>query len=115
MSTSEASATVSGTGYASFLADHTERTARRTGGVPGPRAAGRPGSSPPPPALASAARERPGTPMYGELSRLWAARGSTLPGVPDPEWHRLVSYRHHQEETERTLRILRLQKNTPAM
>jgi len=51
--------------------------------------------------------------MYGELIRRWAARGKTLPGVPDPEWRRLISYRHHQEETERTLRILRLQKSTP--
>ncbi len=51
--------------------------------------------------------------MYGELIRRWAARGKTLPGAPDPEWRRLTSYRHHQEETERTLRILRLQKSTP--
>lgn len=51
--------------------------------------------------------------MFGKLIRLWAARGRTLPGVPDPEWHRLSSYRNHLEETERTLRMLRLQKNTP--
>ncbi|MFF9689354.1 hypothetical protein [Streptomyces sp. NPDC014623] len=51
--------------------------------------------------------------MYGKLFRTWVARGHTLPGVPDPEWHRLTSYRHHQEETERTLRILRLQKIMP--
>jgi len=51
--------------------------------------------------------------MFRKLSRLWAARGRTLPGVPDPDWHRLASYRHHQEETERTLRILRLQESMP--
>ncbi len=49
------------------------------------------------------------TPLYGELVNLWAARGATLPGAPDPDWRRLVSYRHFQEETEETLRMLRLQ------
>lgn len=61
----------------------------------------------------TAEQEGADTPTFRKLSRLWAARGRTLPGVPDPDWHRLASYRHHQEETERTLRILHLQESMP--
>lgn len=49
------------------------------------------------------------TPLYAELLSLWAAREATLPGVLDADWRRLTSYRHFSEETEETLRNLRLQ------
>lgn len=111
MNTSDApAATVTGTGYASFVSEHAPGRARN---LPGPRAAEPRPELPPHTASPTASKERTETPMYGDLIRLWAARGSTLPGVPDPEWHRLISYWHHQEETERTLRILHLQKSTP--
>ncbi|GAA2930116.1 hypothetical protein GCM10010518_16090 [Kitasatospora cinereorecta] len=80
--------------------------------MPGPRTA-EPRPEVQPRTVPPAAKRGTETPMYGQLIRLWTARGSTLPGVPDPEWQRLVSYRHHQEETERTLRILHLRDTTP--
>lgn len=49
------------------------------------------------------------TPLYAELLSIWAAREATLPGVLDADWRRLTSYRHFHEETEETLRMLRLQ------
>ncbi|MEU1124656.1 hypothetical protein ABZ371_14070 [Streptomyces sp. NPDC005899] len=60
-------------------------------------------------AVSAALPGREEAPIYEELLRRWAARGNALPGMPDPEWLRLTSYRHHQEETERTLRMLHLQ------
>lgn len=37
-------------------------------------------------------------------------RGAMLPGVTDPEWDRLASYRAFERETQRTVRMLRLER-----
>lgn len=47
------------------------------------------------------------TPLYAALVRLWTAHDATVPGVADPEWQRLVSYRCLMEETETALAALR--------
>ncbi|WP_030800131.1 hypothetical protein [Streptomyces sp. NRRL S-337] len=47
------------------------------------------------------------TPVYAALVRLWTERAATVPGVADPEWQRLVSYRALMEETETALTALR--------
>ncbi|MFE2379478.1 hypothetical protein [Streptomyces sp. NPDC059398] len=47
------------------------------------------------------------TPLYAELAAQWAARGATVPGAPDPEWRRLISYESLLVEVESVLRDLR--------
>ncbi|GAA2653297.1 hypothetical protein [Streptomyces lunalinharesii] len=47
------------------------------------------------------------TPLYAGLVRIWTERSATVPGVADPEWQRLVSYRALMEETELALTALR--------
>ncbi|WP_327299166.1 MULTISPECIES: hypothetical protein [unclassified Streptomyces] len=47
------------------------------------------------------------TPLYSELAAQWMARGATVPGAPDPEWQRLVSYEALLVEVESVLRDLR--------
>ncbi|MFE7311954.1 hypothetical protein ACFU7T_02390 [Streptomyces sp. NPDC057555] len=47
------------------------------------------------------------TPVYAGLVRIWTERCATVPGVADPEWQRLVSYRALMEETEIALTALR--------
>ncbi len=47
------------------------------------------------------------TPLYATLVRTWTERAATVPGVADPEWQRLVSYRCFMEETETALAALR--------
>ncbi|WP_438489323.1 hypothetical protein [Streptomyces sp. S186] len=47
------------------------------------------------------------TPVYAGLVQIWAERSATVPGVADPEWQRLVSYRALMEETENALTALR--------
>lgn len=47
------------------------------------------------------------TPLYSELAAQWTARGATVPGAPDPEWQRLVSYDALIVEVESVLRDLR--------
>ncbi|MFE0381970.1 hypothetical protein ACFW1M_41900 [Streptomyces inhibens] len=47
------------------------------------------------------------TPLYAGLAKLWTERDATVPGVADPEWQRLVSYRALMEETETALTALR--------
>ncbi|WP_405783238.1 hypothetical protein [Streptomyces sp. NBC_00859] len=47
------------------------------------------------------------TPLYYELAAQWTARGATVPGAPDPEWQRLVSYQSLLFEVESVLRDLR--------
>ncbi|MGD3106065.1 hypothetical protein [Streptomyces sp. YGL11-2] len=47
------------------------------------------------------------TPVYAGLVKIWAERSATVPGVADPEWQRLVSYRALMEETETALAALR--------
>lgn len=47
------------------------------------------------------------TPLYAGMAKLWTERARTVPGVADPEWQRLVSYRALMEETERALTALR--------
>ncbi|MFF1923562.1 hypothetical protein ACFVW8_23695 [Streptomyces sp. NPDC058221] len=84
------------------------------GGLPGPRVAITGHEAPlphrmPEPDGAGGAEV---TPLYTELLNLWAAREATLPGVLDADWRRLTSYRHFLEETEETLRNLRLQGQT---
>lgn len=66
---------------------------------------------PPPPGRHSRAhafgRLEARTPLYSELAAQWTARGATVPGVPDPEWQRLVSYEALLVEVESVLRDLR--------
>ncbi|WP_073907281.1 hypothetical protein [Streptomyces sp. CB00455] len=50
----------------------------------------------------------PSAPLYAQLVAEWTARGSAVPGMPDPVWMRLISVEHFQEETESTLRRLHL-------
>ncbi|MEI5131030.1 hypothetical protein RB199_01240 [Streptomyces libani] len=47
------------------------------------------------------------TPVYAGLVKQWTERAATVPGVADPEWQRLVSYRALMEETESALTALR--------
>ncbi|MFB7631494.1 hypothetical protein ACFC0M_11180 [Streptomyces sp. NPDC056149] len=47
------------------------------------------------------------TPVYAGLLKTWLERSATVPGVADPEWQRLVSYRALMEETEIALNALR--------
>ncbi|MFF2807358.1 hypothetical protein ACFVT2_09260 [Streptomyces sp. NPDC058000] len=47
------------------------------------------------------------TPVYAGLVKIWTERAATVPGVADPEWQRLVSYRALMEETELALTALR--------
>ncbi|KUL33629.1 hypothetical protein ADL22_32720, partial [Streptomyces sp. NRRL F-4489] len=47
------------------------------------------------------------TPLYAGLVKIWTERSATVPGVADPEWQRLVSYRALMEETENALTALR--------
>ncbi|MDT0457890.1 hypothetical protein RM550_19475 [Streptomyces sp. DSM 41527] len=47
------------------------------------------------------------TPVYAGLVKQWTDRAATVPGVADPEWQRLVSYRALMEETETALTALR--------
>ncbi|MFE6686824.1 hypothetical protein ACFVFQ_10145 [Streptomyces sp. NPDC057743] len=47
------------------------------------------------------------TPVYAALLKTWLERSATVPGVADPEWQRLVSYRALMEETEIALNALR--------
>ncbi|MEK2473958.1 MULTISPECIES: hypothetical protein [Streptomyces] len=47
------------------------------------------------------------TPVYAGLVKIWTERCATVPGVADPEWQRLVSYRALMEETELALTALR--------
>lgn len=104
------SPTAVGSGFAPSILHG--RAHRRAAALPGPRAA-----SPRPEVLLPHGTTGPGsggaeaTPLYAELLRLWAARDATLPGVLDADWRRLTSYRHFHEETEETLRMLRLQGN----
>ncbi|WP_234042443.1 hypothetical protein [Streptomyces marianii] len=51
------------------------------------------------------------TPVYGQLVSEWRARGAMLPGARDPQWDRLVSLRAFEEDTQRTLRMLRLERD----
>ncbi|MER6050007.1 hypothetical protein K2224_21065 [Streptomyces sp. BHT-5-2] len=61
--------------------------------------------APPPPRInAEVVRQ---TPLYAGLVKIWAERSATVPGVADPEWQRLVSYRALMEETENALTALR--------
>lgn len=48
-----------------------------------------------------------GTPLYTQLAEEWAARGATVPGLPDLLWQRLASSEHLRRETESTMRQLR--------
>lgn len=48
------------------------------------------------------------TPLYTQLAAKWAARGATVPCLPDPLWQRLTSIEHLERETETTLRQLHL-------
>lgn len=94
-----------GSGSAPSLAQGHDR-----GGLPGPRAA-IPGHEAPLPHRTPEpdGSEAEVTPLYAELLGLWAAREATIPGVLDADWRRLTSYRYFSEETEETLRNLRLQ------
>ncbi|MFJ9470640.1 hypothetical protein [Streptomyces caniferus] len=47
------------------------------------------------------------TPVFAGLVKQWTERAATVPGVADPEWQRLVSYRALMEETETALTALR--------
>lgn len=51
------------------------------------------------------------TPVYVQLVSEWRARGAMLPGARDPQWDRLVSLRAFEEDTQRTLRMLRLERD----
>ncbi|WP_328316015.1 hypothetical protein [Streptomyces sp. NBC_00388] len=66
----------------------------------------------PPPPGRHAGAHLPGrtdarTPLYSELATQWTARGATVPGAPDPEWQRLVSYESLLAEVESVLSDLR--------
>ncbi|WP_254076720.1 hypothetical protein [Streptomyces pacificus] len=50
------------------------------------------------------------TPLYGQLLSEWQARGAMLPGARDPQWDRLASPHAFEEDTRRTLRMLRLER-----
>ncbi|MEV0964388.1 hypothetical protein AB0J25_17670 [Streptomyces sp. NPDC049910] len=41
----------------------------------------------------------------------WRARGAMLPGARDPQWDRLTSLHAFEEDTRRTLRMLRLERD----
>ncbi|AWI28243.1 hypothetical protein [Streptomyces tirandamycinicus] len=51
------------------------------------------------------------TPLYGQLVSEWRARGAMLPGARDPQWDRLASLHAFEEDTRRTLRMLRLERD----
>ncbi|AWK12957.1 hypothetical protein DDQ41_16735 [Streptomyces spongiicola] len=51
------------------------------------------------------------TPLYGQLVSEWRARGAMLPGARDPQWDRLTSLHAFEEDTRRTLRMLRLERD----
>ncbi|MEU2160642.1 hypothetical protein QRN89_18450 [Streptomyces chengbuensis] len=51
------------------------------------------------------------TPLYLQLVSEWRARGAMLPGARDPQWERLASLRAFEEDTQRTLRMLRLERD----
>ncbi|MCZ7459067.1 hypothetical protein [Streptomyces sp. WMMC940] len=50
-----------------------------------------------------------------QLVSEWRARGAMLPGARDPQWDRLVSLRAFEEDTRRTLRMLRLERDPPPL
>lgn len=52
-------------------------------------------------------------PLFEQLAREWAARGATVPGLPDPAWRRLVSWEHFERETAATVRDLHLRGPEP--
>ncbi|MBT2408525.1 MULTISPECIES: hypothetical protein [unclassified Streptomyces] len=52
-------------------------------------------------------------PLFDQLAREWQARGATVPGLPDPVWDELISYKHFQRETQDTLRSLHLDSADP--
>ncbi|MEU2432562.1 hypothetical protein ABZ611_24195 [Streptomyces sp. NPDC007861] len=54
------------------------------------------------------------TPLYVQLIAEWRARGAMLPGTRDLEWDRLASSWAFEEETQRTLRMLRLERDPVA-
>jgi hypothetical protein len=51
------------------------------------------------------------TPLYVQLVSEWRARGAMLPGARDLQWDRLASLRAFEEDTQRTLRMLRLERD----
>ncbi len=52
-------------------------------------------------------------PLYDELAREWAARGATVPGLPDPVWQQLVSWEYFQREIAAVVRDLHLRGAEP--
>lgn len=105
------SPTAVGSGFAPSIPQG--RAPRRAAGLPGPRLANpHPALLPPRRTAGPDSGGAEATPLYAELLSLWAAREATLPGVLDADWRRLTSYRHFHEETEETLRMLRLQGRT---
>ncbi|AVZ75017.1 hypothetical protein SLUN_25340 [Streptomyces lunaelactis] len=51
------------------------------------------------------------TPLYAQLVAEWRARGAMLPGARDLQWDRLASGRAFEEDTQRTVRMLRLERD----
>ncbi|MCX4512149.1 hypothetical protein OHA27_17935 [Streptomyces sp. NBC_01619] len=51
------------------------------------------------------------TPLYVQLVAEWRARGAMLPGARDLQWDRLASSRAFEEDTQRTLCMLRLERD----
>jgi hypothetical protein len=49
-------------------------------------------------------------PIYRDLLTLWADRGRTLPGQPDPEWARLAASGERNEQRKRSEQAERVER-----